>query len=215
MKKEHLFPLIIFLAFIIDLVTGRLLYNAYINQGLITTDAGYSSYVTTSMFLTFVFSTAYYVIILLFFREQRLLSIYSALAIVVGFAFAGYVSLTNYFELNTIIVRVYGSVSYFIAFANIILATSIVLKEIHTKLVALSLIYFSIIQFVFGTLVTDYVRGYLVGVFGPYESNIQTLYIVYDIIVILLRLSVVILQVLSIRSLLRVQQGHIRVLRRM
>ena len=213
MDKKYIFPIIIILAFIIDLIVGRALYNAYHASGLIATDAGFGSFTTTSMFFSFFLSIPFYVIVLIFFREEKLLNIFSALSIIVAFCFAGYVSLSNYYIFDTIIIRLYASVSYFLGFFNIIIATSIILKELHTKTVTISLLYFSISQFVFGTLVVDHVRGYLVGLFGPGEENIANVFLVYDIFLILIRVSVIVLQVFAILSLLQVQSGKKKVFR--
>ena len=215
MEKKYLFPLIIFLAFVIDIITGRVLYNVYLNSGVMSSDAGFASYTITTMALSLVFSVPFYVLILWKFPEHKLLSYYAAMSLIVAFCFAGYVSLANYFDWNTIIIKLYAGISYIIGFINIILATTIILKELHTKVVSISILYLAITQFVFGTLVVDYIRGYLVGFFGPYEENLAIVFVVYDSFLIFIQLTVVIVQILAIRSLLLVQEGHVRVYRRM
>lgn len=215
MNKKLLFPLIILVTFMIDIISGRVLYNVYLNSGFISSSAGFASYTVNTMTITLIFSSTFYVLILLFFREHRLLSYYAALSLLVAFCFAGYVVLVNYFDFDTIIVRLYAGVSYVTGFINIILAVSIILKELHTKLVSTSILYLGVTQFVFGTLVVDYVRGYLTGFFGPFEEQIQRVNNFYDGFLFFIQLTIVVVQILAIRSLLDVKEGHVRVYRTM
>lgn len=215
MDKKLLFPLIIILAFIIDLITGRVLYNAYLDSGVINSDAGFASYTITTTAFSLVFSSVFYFMILFFFKEHKLLNNYAALSLLVAFCFAGYIGLSNYYIFDTIIIKLYAGISYMIGFVNIILAVSIILKELHTKTVSMSILYLAVTQFVFGTLVVDYIRGYLTGFFGPAEESLVVVYQVYDGFLIFIQLTVVIVQILAIRSLIKVQQGHIRVYRQM
>lgn len=215
MEKKYLFPLIILIAFIVDIITGRILYNVYLNSDFISSDAGFASYTVTTMSISLIFSSVFYVLVLLFFKEHKLLTIYAALSLLVAFCFAGYVSLSNYFEFNTIIVKVYAGVSYIIGFINIILTTAIILKELHTKMVSVGILYLAVTQFVFGTLVVDYIRGYLAGFFGPYEEDLIIVFAAYDVFLVVIQVTVLIVQVLIIRSLLLVQEGHVRVYRRL
>lgn len=215
MDRKKLFPILIVVPFIVDLIFGQVMYRVYLNSGELSSESGYGLYVALTMFSTFLLSNTFYVLILLFFRKHKLLTNLSALMIIVSFCFAGYVTLSNYFAFQTIIIKLYAGVSYFFSFAAIILATSIILQEIHSKIVSVSLLYFGIVTFVFGTLVSDYVKGYLIGFFGPTSDTIGTVNIVYDIFLIVLRTSVIVLQVFAIRSLLDVQSGHKRVVRQL
>lgn len=213
MDRKKSFAIIIAVVFLLDLLIGRLLYNAYVNADLINTDVGFASYTANAAFVSFVLSSAFYVLILFYIREDTMLLTYSALSLLVGFCFAGFLSLSNYYAWETIIVRLYAGISYVLAFVNIILATSIVLKEIHPKFVSISLIYMAVFQFVFGTLVADYIRGYLVGFFGPSQDSINAVFRVYDITLIILQISVVVIQIIAIRQLIDVQEGRRKVFR--
>ena len=215
MDRKKLFPILIITPFIVDLIFGQLMYHLYLNSGEPLTDSEYGLYVILTMFSTFLLTNTFYVLILIFFRDNKSLTNFAALLIIVNFCFAGYVSLGNYFAFETIIIKLYAGVSYFFSFVAIITATSIILQEIHSKIVSVSLLYFSIVTFIFGTLVSDYVRGYLVGFFGATPDTVTTVFLIYDIFLIVLRLSVIILQVLAIRTLIDVQAGHKRVVRQL
>lgn len=215
MDKKKLLPIIIIGLLIIELVFSQVMYRVYVNSGMISSSEGYNTYVILTMFAQFFLTNSFYIMILLFFREHKLLTNYSALMLIISFSFSAYVSLSNYYGFETLIIRLYAGTSYFLAFGNMILAVAIVLKEIHTKRVSVSLLYFSVVTFVFGTLVTDYVRGTLVNFFGSNAENTSTIFMVYDIFLIILQISVAVLQVFAIRSLIDVKEGNTKVVRQL
>jgi hypothetical protein len=215
MERSKLFPIIIVGTFLIDILFAYLMHRSYLNSGALSSDDGYARYITYTMFGMFFLSNTFYVLILLYFREHKLLTIYAAMMIIVSFCFAGYNTLTNYFTFDTIIIRLYAGISYFFGLANIIIATAIILQETHTKRVAVALLYFAVVTFIFGTLVSDFVRGYLVGFFGPTPANTTLVFKIYDIFLVVLRSSVIVFQAFAIRSLISVQKGFTRVIRQL
>ena len=88
MDKKIILPGILILALIIDLIIGRTLYNAYLNSGAISSQEGFAIYTNTSMTFSFILSSGFYLMILLFFKEHKLLSIYAALSLLVAFCFS-------------------------------------------------------------------------------------------------------------------------------
>lgn len=206
MNRKILFPIIIISSFLIGFLFTGLLGEIYKSTGVLETFDGLVKYTAIKTFTMFLSSTVFYMLILIYFKEFMFLRIFSAISIIIAFSFAGYAVLSLYYEFSTLIIRYYAGTTYFLGLVNLVIAVSIILKELHHKVVSLTILYSANITFLFGTLVIDYIRGYIGSFFGLGSNQQYTIYIVFDTSVFLLQLSVVLLQAYSIIKLVYYQE---------
>ncbi len=202
MNKRLLYPIIIISTFIIGILLNGLLTGIYNFKYPSGNELEFIKLEVTRNFVMFLSTCVFYVIIILRFENYKLLRLFSGSSLLITFSFAAYVSLNRYYHFDTKIVEIYSYTTYFLGLFNIYLATSIILKELHHKRVAITIMYSSLITFFFGTLVVEQIRGYISGFFGIEYNTIDTVFIVYNIILFLLRFSVVIAQAFAIVKLL-------------
>lgn len=206
MNKKLLYPILIIATFFIGLLLNGLLteiYNTNFPRGdeyeLIKIN------ITTNL-ITFLSSSMFYVIILISFREYKMIRLFSGTSLLISFCFSGYISLSNIYYYDSVIVRLYSFSTYFLALFNIYVASAITLKELHHKRVSITLIYTSVVTLFFGTLIIDNIRGYIAGVFGIEYNTYHTVFIIFTVVVIAFRASIVIAQAFAIVKLLEYKE---------
>lgn len=206
MNKKLLYPILIISLFIIGLLLNGLLEEMYHVNYPHGDEYEFIKLDITTTFIMFLSSTVFYFIILFFFKEYKLIRLFSGTSILIAFCFAGYISLSNVYPYDTVIIRLYSFSTYFLALFNFYIAVSIILKEIHHRRVSLTLIYTSVVTFFFGTLVIDSIRGYLAGIWGIEYNTYDAVFVIFNIVVITLRASVVVLQAFAIVTLLEYKE---------
>lgn len=206
MNKKLLYPILIIAVFFIGMLLNGLLEELYHMNYPHGNESELIRLNITTNLIMFLSTTVFYVIIVLFFKEYKLIRLFSGTSLLIAFCFSGYISLSNYYYYDTVIVRLYSFSTYFLAIFNIYIASAIILKELHHKRVSLTLMYTSVVTFFVGTLVVDEIRGYIAGVYGIEFNSYHAAFIIFNWIVFLLRASVVILQAFAIVKLLEYKE---------
>jgi hypothetical protein len=94
--------------------------------------------------------------------------------------------------------RLIGMVSFFGSIINLILTFGIVLQANKNKLIAVSLMFFAIVNFFFGSYYNFFLMDLIRALFGPIPSDIIHALQVMEFVYFFLQVIMVILQVIII-----------------
>jgi hypothetical protein len=103
-------------------------------------------------------------------------------------------SLLNYYSLGAPNMRLIGMVSFFGSIINMIIGFGIVLQANKNKFIALSFLFFSVINFFFASYYNFFLVDLLSSIFGPNQTDVADALLVLEIIYISLQAIIVILQ---------------------
>lgn len=146
------------------------------------------------LFLTIPF----YIIILIFYRKTKLITAFSIFTILSQFGYYMVLANMQSHAWLDVTMRIFGSFSFFSGLIGFFLAFGLVLQHKTYKFTELSFFAFSILNYVFFSYFTFYLRDMLITIFGPFEIHIIKMFYVYYGVEIAAEISILVLQVLVI-----------------
>lgn len=176
MKKRYLFIPIIVISF----VTHLILYYFVFDE--------------INPLVSFLLTVPFYVIVYLYYRETKMVVTYCFISIFTTLSFWVFMSLLNYYSLGAPNMRLIGMVSFFGSIINMIIGFGIVLQANKNKFIALSFLFFSVINFFFASYYNFFLVDLLSSIFGPNQTDVADALLVLEIIYISLQAIIVILQ---------------------
>ena len=180
MKKRHIFIPII----ILSLVGHLILYYFVFNE--------------IYPLISFILNVPFYVIVYVFYRESKLISSYAFLSIFTTLSFWVFMSLIQYYSLNSPNIRLVGLVSFFGSVINMMIAFGIVLQANKNRFIALSFLFFSVINFFFASYYNFFLVDLIASIFGPNASDVADALVVLEVIYVVLQVIMSILQAVII-----------------
>lgn len=176
MKKRYIFISIIILSFL----AHTLLYYLVFNE--------------VKPLISFLLTVPFYVIIWVYYRETKLIVNYAFISVFTTLSHWVFTSLINFYSINSPNMRLIGMVSFFGSIINLMLGFGIVLQANKNRLIALSFLFFSIINFFFASYYNFFLVDLISSIFGPNQSNIFDALVVLEIVYVVIQGVVVILQ---------------------
>ena len=140
----------------------------------------------------------FYVLVIIFYRKTKLITIFSVLTILSQF---GYYMVLNYLSTHQGLdptLRLYASFSFFSGIVAFFIAFAVVLQHKTYKFTEITFFSFSIINYIFFSYFTFYFQDMLITIFGPFETHIEKMTNVYIGVELTLEIGVMVLQVLII-----------------
>ncbi|MFK5882721.1 MAG: hypothetical protein QM489_00025 [Candidatus Izemoplasma sp.] len=201
MTKKKLFPILIASSYIIYLILNRLTLNNFISTGILNEDFYYGTFLAIMSPIAFVFSTTFYIMILFYFRRDWLIVSFALMTIITGIAYV-VVMILIWFDPPGLLLRYVSMALFFGDGLAILIALFIILQEKYDKIIAYSFIYFAVLQHFFASLYTGIFEGYIDRFFGPFNSDLEPIYEIYDITYLIFQIIVGVLQVFIIVNLI-------------
>lgn len=198
--KKIVLPAIILVAFLLTQILDPIIFYLYNNNLDMEVPKVLGSYWLVWGLIKFTLSTAFYVIVFIYFRKYKLLVIFSISVLVTSFSFSLYLGL-RWLDVPDFLVRLFATLSFFGGMANILIAFIIILSEKFDKWVCNSLLLFGLVIYIDGSYYTGFLKGILVGIFGPFRGATLILE-VYEFFFMAVYLLIAILQGLIIRGIM-------------
>ena len=193
MKKRNLLMGIVFICAVLNIVLSRVMDNFL-------------------PIYTLILTIPFYLIIIIFYRKTKLITIFCVLTILSQFGHYMLLFYSPFFEFSSPLMRVFGSFSFFFGIIGFFVAFALVLQHKTYKFTEISFLSFAIINYVFFSYFNFYFQNLLVRIFGPYEVHIVKMFYVYYGVVLAIEIGVAILQVIVIYFLERNKWYELRIM---
>jgi len=188
MKKRHIFIAIIVLSFI----SHSILYYFVFNEIM--------------PLVSFLLTVPFYVIVYVYYRETKLVVTYSFISVFTTLSYWVFMSLLNFYNLNSPNMRLVGMVSFFGSVINLMIGFGIVLQANKNRFIALSFLFFAIVNFFFASYYNFFLKNLIASIFGPIQSDINDALVILEIFYFVLQFFIVIAQSIIIFIFDRNQQ---------
>lgn len=176
MKKRYIFIPII----ILSLIGHLILYYFVFNE--------------IYPLISFILTVPFYVIVYVFYRESKLITSFSFLSIFTTLSFWVFMSLIQVYNLNSPNIRLVGLVSFFGSVINLMIGFGVVLQANKNRFIALSFLFFSIINFFFASYYNFFLVDLIASIFGPNPTDVTDALIVLEVVYVVLQVIISILQ---------------------
>ncbi len=148
--------------------------------------------------ISFLLTVPFYVIVYVFYRESKLITSYAFVSIFTTLSFWIFMSLIQVYSLNSPNIRLVGLVSFFGSVLNLMIGFGIVLQANKNRFIALSFLFFSIINFFFASYYNFFLVDLIASIFGPNPTDVTDALIVLEVIYVVLQVIISILQAVVI-----------------
>jgi len=148
--------------------------------------------------ISFLLTVPFYVIVYVFYRESKLITSYAFVSIFTTLSFWVFMSLIQVYSLNSPNIRLVGLVSFFGSVLNLMIGFGIVLQANKNRFIALSFLFFSIINFFFASYYNFFLVDLIASIFGPNPTDVTDALIVLEVIYVVLQVIISILQAVVI-----------------
>ena len=165
-----------------------------------------------SPLIQFFLFVPFYVLLLVFYRKTKYITIFAIFSIISLFGYYMNLSLVNYQGLVSPMMRFFGSLSFFGGTFAFLVGFVVVLQNRTYKFVEISLLSLTVINYIFFSYFNFYFLGILNTLFGPYEENLIAMYNVYFVIVIIIEISIMVVQAININFLEKNKRYELRML---
>lgn len=203
MKKRIILPAIVIIAFLLNIGLNKLYDEAFLGNISFIQISTYEGLIILTSLTTCFLSIVFNIIIITCFRNYKELVIFSSISIIVIFSFTVYSILIVHSNSWTITLRIFAAISYFGSIINFFVSFGIVLQDYYDRLVNRSLMFFSVVNYVFASYYTQFAEGFLARLVGDLPpGNLERTFEAYDNIYLFIQLIMAVLAVLVILNLL-------------
>jgi len=203
MNKRIILPAIIITAFLFSLGLERLYTEAFLNKDFFLQIHTAEDLLFVTSITIFLLSMPFFFFFFICFRNYKDLVLFTSIFIISSLAFAIYTIMAGSASSWTLTLRFFAGLSYFGCLLNFFISFGIVLQDYYDKLVTRSIMFFAIINYVFASFYTQYSKSFISRVAGDFPAgNLDRTFAAYDIIYLLIKLTMVVLSVLVILNLI-------------
>ncbi|PKK95571.1 MAG: hypothetical protein CVV60_00495 [Tenericutes bacterium HGW-Tenericutes-5] len=144
--------------------------------------------------ISFLLTVPFYIIVYVFYRESKLITSYAFISIFTTLSFWVFMSLIQVYSLNSPNIRLVGIVSFFGSVVNLMIGFGIVLQANKNRFIALSFLFFSIINFFFASYYNFFLVDLIASIFGPNATDVTDALIVLEVVYVVIQVIISILQ---------------------
>lgn len=198
--KKIIFAAIIISAYILSIIISMIAEQMYLNADPNSVFDVYQTYITLDYLIAFLLSTPFYIILIVFFRQYRDLTIFSSLALAASLSFVLYNVFIFSVEPESAILTIFNLILILSAVTNVFIAFKIILQEKYEVYINNSFLIFAAINYGFFSFYTPFLKWFIELFVGPYPHFLRNTFMFYDLLYLFLQLIMVITQVLIIWS---------------
>lgn len=200
-KKIVIAGIILFIALLLNLILAP-----YIEIMIGKTDYGVNDFkyaIDLTLLQLFKATTlsAFPIIMLFYFKEEKSIFWFSIFFLITNFAFAFRMFFAVYFPWDAIETRHLTTFNVGFVTLNFILAASMILRDQYTRLITRFYIWFALANLIYDSWFQYEVDKYIYLFFGPFERDLEPAYLVYEIIHILVLIGFFITELFVINSM--------------
>ena len=198
--KKIVFASIIMSAYILSIIFSMIAKQMYLNADPNSVFDVYQTYISLDYSIAFVLSTPFYIILIIFFRQYKDLTIFSSLALATSLSFVLYNILSFSVESGAIILTIFKLILILSAVTNVLISFKVILQEKYEVYINRSFFLFVVINYGFFSFYTPFVKWFIELFVGPYPHFLRNTFMFYDVSYLLLQLVMAITQVIIIWS---------------
>jgi len=189
-------------SFLLNQIIVSILLNIYNKNNSFDMINGWSSFVLIVALITFVFSISFFVLLILHYRNDKILLIFAILLLSSYFSnmILTMIPVTNWRYDG--LAQVFGTLSYILRYINIAVALGVLIAKRHKKIVPITLIVVATYTHFFASWFSNFTLYFFRPIYaGSTGYNVLSVYMPFNGFIRFLAMIIVVLQILTLHEL--------------